>query len=450
MSEVGICLTATTIHLRSDFNDAALAELTEGEQVTVVRTRGTWCRVATTAGPEGFARIECIARHSGTAKFLVADPTLRSMPLEASPQHRLESSQGLQSQAVARAWNLYGGLIEELAHRIDIDPAAAVAVLVVESAGKAYGPDGRAIIRFENHIFRRYLGDGQRATFNQHFQVGGNQPWLGHQYRRSASDPWRAFHGSQALEWDALDVARRIDERAACSSISVGLPQVMGFNHEAVGFSHPGHMLAFMAADVRYQLLALFDFIRGGQATSRAVSALRAGDYNTFASIYNGPGPAQYYGELIASHVMAFHSLQPSSVSSTQAPITSETASRSAGSYVVRPGDTLSAIAGRFNVTTDALTRLNEITNPNLIHVGQTIRLPQATAAPPPVVVPSAPPEDVTAEGETLAQETYIIQPGDTLSAIAGRSGSTVPEIAAANGIKDVNLIFPGQVLALP
>ncbi|MEX2374120.1 MAG: N-acetylmuramidase domain-containing protein, partial [Dehalococcoidia bacterium] len=207
MSEVGICLTATTIHSRSDFNDEPLAQLAEGEQVTIVRARGTWCRVATAAGIEGFARIEGLARHSGTSGFLVADPTLRSMPLETSPQRRLEARTGTQAQAVARSWNLYGALIEELAQRIGIDPAAAVAVLVVESAGKAYGPDGRVVIRFENHIFRRYLGEGRRAVFSRHFQVGGDQPWLGHHYRRSASDPWRAFHGSQALEWDALDVA---------------------------------------------------------------------------------------------------------------------------------------------------------------------------------------------------------------------------------------------------
>ncbi|MEX2376233.1 MAG: LysM peptidoglycan-binding domain-containing protein, partial [Dehalococcoidia bacterium] len=267
---------------------------------------------------------------------------------------------------------------------------------------------------------------------------------------------WRAFHGSQALEWDALDVARRIDEHAAFSSISMGLPQVMGFNHALVGFAHPGHMLAFMASDVRYQLLALFDFIRGGQPNSRAVRALRDGDYDTFASIYNGPGQAQYYGELIASHVAAFRALRPApptsraSTTLTKAPIAAKARSGSTTSYVVRPGDTLGAIAGRFGVTTDALALLNEITNPNLIRVGQSLRLPQASAVPPPVVVPSAPPEDVTTDGESRAQQTYVVQPGDTLGAIARRSGTTVPEIAMANGIKDVNRIFAGQVLALP
>ncbi|MDA1009998.1 MAG: N-acetylmuramidase domain-containing protein [Chloroflexi bacterium] len=446
MSEVGICLMETTIHPRSDFTGGALSEVGEGERVTVLRARGAWCRVATAAGAEGFARVD----RSGHAGFLVADAALQSAPVEAAPLHRLDPRGGAQAQAVARTWNLYGGLLEELARRIQVDPAAAASVLVVESSGQAYGPDGRVIIRFENHVFRRYLGEAQRAAFNRHFQVGGEQPWLGHLYRRSASEAWGAFHGSQALEWDALDVARRIDERAALSSISMGLPQVMGFNHQAVGYAHPGHMLAFMAADVRYQLLALFDFIRGGQANSRAVNALRSGDYDTFASIYNGPGQAQYYGELIASHVAAFRSLRPATSTLTKQPPVARATSGGGATYTVRPGDTLGAIAGRFGVATDAIAALNAIQNANLIRVGQSLRLPKATAAPPSVSVPSTPPEDVTAEGEVRAQRTHVVQAGDTLGAIAQRVGSTVPVIAEANGIKDVNRIFPGQVLAIP
>ncbi|MDA0366177.1 MAG: LysM domain-containing protein, partial [Chloroflexi bacterium] len=45
-------------------------------------------------------------------------------------------------------------------------------------------------------------------------------------------------------------------------------------------------------------------------------------------------------------------------------------------SYVVRPGDTLGAIAARWGTTVDAIVRANEITNPNLIAVGTTLRAP--------------------------------------------------------------------------
>lgn len=45
---------------------------------------------------------------------------------------------------------------------------------------------------------------------------------------------------------------------------------------------------------------------------------------------------------------------------------------------------------------------------------------------------------------------TYTVQEGDTLTAIAARYGTTVEEIAAVNGIEDVNLILIGQQLDIP
>ncbi len=46
--------------------------------------------------------------------------------------------------------------------------------------------------------------------------------------------------------------------------------------------------------------------------------------------------------------------------------------------YTVQPGDTLSLIAGRFDVPVDLLAQANEITNPNLIQAGQVLVIPDA------------------------------------------------------------------------
>ena len=43
--------------------------------------------------------------------------------------------------------------------------------------------------------------------------------------------------------------------------------------------------------------------------------------------------------------------------------------------YVVQPGDTLGAIASRFNVSVDQLMKWNDIKNPNIITVGQQIKV---------------------------------------------------------------------------
>ncbi|MBA2872933.1 peptidoglycan endopeptidase LytE [Anoxybacillus calidus] len=51
--------------------------------------------------------------------------------------------------------------------------------------------------------------------------------------------------------------------------------------------------------------------------------------------------------------------------------------------YVVKAGDTLSKIAKQFNMTVNVLLKMNpEITNPNFIKVGQTIRLSESVPAP--------------------------------------------------------------------
>ena len=43
----------------------------------------------------------------------------------------------------------------------------------------------------------------------------------------------------------------------------------------------------------------------------------------------------------------------------------------------------------------------------------------------------------------------YTVKRGDTLGRIAQRYGTTVQQIAQLNGIQNVNLIYPGQVLRI-
>ena len=92
--------------------------------------------------------------------------------------------------------------------------------------------------------------------------------------------------------------------------------------------------------------------------------------------------------------------------------------------YYAQRGDTLRKIAAKFNTTVDAILRVNpQITNPNLIYVGQAITVPA----------------DVS---------TYQVQRGDTLRIIASKFGTTVDALLALNpNIWNVNLIYAGQVI---
>ena len=118
----------------------------------------------------------------------------------------------------------------------------------------------------------------------------------------------------------------------------------------------------------------------------------------------------------------------------------------SAATYIVQPGDTLTRIAQRFGTTVDTLVRNNNIPNPNLIHVGQQLEVPDNGSGPAPTPTP---PPSGGGDGST-GTGVYIVQPGDTLSRIASRFGTTVLAIVQANNIANPNYIYVGQRLNVP
>ncbi len=60
-----------------------------------------------------------------------------------------------------------------------------------------------------------------------------------------------------------------------------------------------------------------------------------------------------------------------------------EVSPKKAGQYQVQPGDTLTAIARRFRVSLEQLVRLNRLSNPDVLQVGQTLRVPGMTNSNP-------------------------------------------------------------------
>jgi LysM repeat protein len=75
-----------------------------------------------------------------------------------------------------------------------------------------------------------------------------------------------------------------------------------------------------------------------------------------------------------------------------------------------------------------------------------------ATAAPSPAPTPAPTraPTARTTPTPATRPASYRVQPGDNLSAIAARFGTTVRELAALNDISNPSLIRVGQVLRLP
>jgi murein DD-endopeptidase MepM/ murein hydrolase activator NlpD len=247
-----------------------------------------------------------------TAGYLADQVDLLNAPLIPKKLIPTEKLTPKTRQAVAaNVWNTYGGLLEMLADRLQIPVAAIVGVIGAESSGKAFGADGKMIIRFEVHQFKRFWGEANLAIFDRHFYAEG---WKNHKYRTAESEAWGAVHTSQVREWEVLTFARSLDDTAALKSISMGAPQIMGFNFKAIGYESVQEMFEAFARSAHAQILGMFDFVRGGSSVSQAIRALQSGDFLTFASIYNGPGNAQTYEAIIADYVNIFNQLYPTAV----------------------------------------------------------------------------------------------------------------------------------------
>jgi LysM repeat protein len=103
--------------------------------------------------------------------------------------------------------------------------------------------------------------------------------------------------------------------------------------------------------------------------------------------------------------------------------------------YVVKAGDTLANIAQMYGTTREQLAQSNGIRNPNILILGQRLVVPCKGGTKPP---PGG------------ACDVYAVQPGDTLTKIAARYGSSVQAIAKRNGLRNANLIYVGQKLCIP
>jgi len=117
----------------------------------------------------------------------------------------------------------------------------------------------------------------------------------------------------------------------------------------------------------------------------------------------------------------------------TAGPSKSDTVATLPGSvYVVRPGDNLTSVARTVGVEVAALAGENGLDDPHQIRPGMELRIPAPT------------------DGAVGQARRYTVQRGDSLEKIARRFGSSAREIAKANGIRDPQLIRPGQELVIP
>ena len=132
--------------------------------------------------------------------------------------------------------------------------------------------------------------------------------------------------------------------------------------------------------------------------------------------------------------------LANTTTASTSSTSSAASTSSSATTYTVKSGDTLSSIASSYNTTTSTLTSLNNLSNPNLIYVGQVLKVAGSSTS----VSTST---SSSSASQATTSGTYTVKAGDTLSLIASSYNTTTAALASANSISNANLIYVGQVL---
>lgn len=173
---------------------------------------------------------------------------------------------------------------------------------------------------------------------------------------------------------------------------------------------------------------------------------------------HKGPWRHEHKGKSVSSQAVASESMYTADEQAAYDPVIIDSGSSSSAAYaapvavaaastydnsdtyIVQQGDVLSRIAVDCGTTTQTLIDMNNLSNPDVLYVGQELRVPQGSKKSS-SSTRSAP--KVQKGGE------YVIQSGDTLSGIAVAAGVSVADLRALNGIED-DKIFAGETIAIP
>lgn len=126
------------------------------------------------------------------------------------------------------------------------------------------------------------------------------------------------------------------------------------------------------------------------------------------------------------------------------------------GGQVITVGrnETLDALAIKFGVPQNQLLSVNQMNSAADVRPGRIMVIPRrvamANTAPRQAPVAAPEPYEPPARPQVASTGSYLVQPGDTLYGISRKTGYSVKEIAAANGIPTTSYVQIGQRLRLP
>lgn len=180
---------------------------------------------------------------------------------------------------------------QNAAARLGASVSAVKAVATVESNGGGFLADGRVKVQYEPHVmYRQLAGNFNRTRADK--ELVANPDLVA---KKAGS-----YQSLDKEDKDMNRAAQLIDRTSALESASWGAFQIMGYHWKTLGYP----TLQGFINDQYTSAGQLETFVRFILADPRLVKALRAGDWSTFARIYNGPNYAanKYDTKLAAAY----------------------------------------------------------------------------------------------------------------------------------------------------
>ena len=163
-----------------------------------------------------------------------------------------------------------------------IDPYFTYAVGIVESNNTPFLSNGKAIVRFEKHVFNRQLKKHKASA-----------SMLERASKLKGSN-FNTLVSAMSIEdkvaaMSTVESALELDDYCAMMATSYGIFQIMGFNHKSAGYNTVASFVEAMNSSELNQIKAFCNFIKD----NGLVSVIKKLDFATFARRYNGPNYAQ-------------------------------------------------------------------------------------------------------------------------------------------------------------
>lgn len=119
--------------------------------------------------------------------------------------------------------------------------------------------------------------------------------------------------------------------------------------------------------------------------------------------------------------------------------------------HTVRSGDTLSAIADKYDVSVTQVKSWNSLKSDKIL-VGQKLKVGAGSSGAAVASGSSSAPKSTASSASTSSgttKVTYVVKKGDTLSVIADKHDVSMASVQKWNGIKSASTIYVGQKLTL-